>query len=72
MTIEEFYDLDELEQHEELWDHGVQIGERLEGHFKVILYQIHSFYIELYYHIEYNCIRKLYAFDDTDELHYYL
>lgn len=72
MTLYQFNDLDELEQHEALWEHGVMIGDMTDGEHKIILYQIFSFYVELYYHIEYNVLRKLRSFSDTECLDAYI
>lgn len=65
MTLYEFNSLDETEQHEAVWNHGVMVGDRIEGEHKIILYQLFSFYVELFYHVEHNVIRKLRSFSDT-------
>lgn len=72
MTIKQFRELDEMEQHEAMWDNGVMVGDRLEGEHRIILYQISYFYLELYYHIELNVLRKLVSFDKLDVLDIYL
>ena len=72
MTLYQFNDLDEAEQHEAIWDHGVMIGDKIEGEHKIILYQIFSFYVELYYHIEYNVLRRLKSFSNTECLDAYI
>ncbi|MBC7510085.1 MAG: hypothetical protein H7320_15265 [Ferruginibacter sp.] len=72
MTLYQYNDLDELEQHETLWEHGVMIGERVEGEYKLILYQIFTFYIELYYHIENNVLHRLRTFSNTELLKDYI
>ena len=71
MTLYQFNALDEAEQHETLWDHGVMIGDRIELEQKIILYQLFSFYIELYYHTVYNVLRKLRSFSSTEPLDAY-
>ncbi len=43
MTLYEYNGLDEAEQHEALWEHGVLVGNRVEGEYKIILYQINFF-----------------------------
>jgi hypothetical protein len=40
--------------------------------FKVLLYQLDDFYVEVFYHSRYNCIHSLHAFDDTELLEPYL
>ena len=72
MTIDQFYDLDEMERHEALWEHGVIIGDRIDNEHKIILYQVFSFYVELYYHIANNALRKLTAFDELEKLDAYI
>ena len=72
MTLYEFNALDEAEQHEVLWDHGVMVGDRIVGVHKVILYQIFSFYVELFYHTEYNALQRLRSFSSTECLDAYI
>lgn len=45
MTLYQFNALDEMEQIEAIWEHGVHIAERLHEEYKLILYQIDSFYV---------------------------
>ena len=61
-----------MEQHEAIWEHGVHIGERIEGEYKIILYQIFSFYVELFYHMEFNVLRRLRSFSNTECLDAYI
>ena len=68
MTLYQYNDLDEAEQHEAIWEHGVHIGERIEGEYKIILYQIFSFYVELRYHIEHNVLKGARSFSSTEQL----
>ncbi len=72
MTLYEFNDLDELEQHEAIWEYGVMIGDRFEGEHRIILYQLFSFYVELFYQQEHNVLRKLRSFCSTELLDAYL
>jgi len=72
MTLYQFNDLDELEQFEELWENGVHIGERQEDKYRIVLYQLHSFYVELFYHIEHNVLHRLRSFSSTEQLDAYL
>lgn len=48
------YVLDEGEQHEELWEHGVLIAHRKDDVHRFIFYQLHSYYVELSLHREFN------------------
>ena len=49
MTLCQFNLLDEMEQAETVWS-GVLIGERQDEEHSILLYQIDSFYLEVYYH----------------------
>ncbi len=46
--------------------------ERIEGEHKIVLYQIFSFYVELYYHMEFNVLRRLKSFSSVELLDAYL
>lgn len=59
MTLSEFNTLDEAEQFEVLWDQAKYISDRLQGEYRIALYKFSSFYVELYYHIEHNALKKL-------------
>jgi hypothetical protein len=72
MTLYQFNSLDEMEQAETLWDKGVHIAEREDDIHKFILYQIDSFYVEVWHHKEYNVIRKLRTFSSASQLDPYL
>jgi hypothetical protein len=72
MTLNQFHKLDEMEQVEALWEYGVHIADRDEGEHKLILYQVDAFYVEVWYHKEYNVVRKYRAFSSTDILGPYL
>ena len=71
MTLYQFLALDEMEQQEAIWD-GVHIADRDEGEHKILLYQIDAFYVEVFYHKEYNVIRKYLPFNSIDKLAPYL
>ena len=72
MTLYEFNRLDETEQHEAVWNDGVMVGDRMEDEHKIILYQLFSFYVELYYHVEFNVLRRLRSFSSTECLDAYI
>jgi len=71
MTLYEFNLLDEMEQAEAVWE-GVHIGEREDEEHKILLYQIDSFYVEVFYHKEYNVIRRFRSFASMEQLEPYL
>jgi hypothetical protein len=72
MTINEFNSLDELKQYETVWKYGVTVGDRVDGQQKIFLWQLFSFYVELYYDDEYNVLLKLKSFNNTEKLDIYL
>ena len=51
---------------------GICVAGRDEQKFKVLLYQLNDFYIEVYYHKIYNFISKFIAFDAVDLPELYL
>lgn len=71
MTVYEFNALDEMEQAEAVWD-GVFLGDRKDDEHRILLYQIDGFYVEAYYHMEYNVLRRFRSFSSTDQLDPYL
>ena len=71
MTLYQFNLLDEMEQAEAVWE-GVHIAEREDEEHKILLYQIDSFYVEVFYHKEYNVIRRFRSFASTEQLEPYL
>lgn len=71
MTVYEFLAFDEMEQAEAVWS-GTLLATRTEGKHQVLLYAIDSFYVEVFYHPEYNVIRKLRPFRETSLLEPYL
>lgn len=72
MTLYQFNALDDIEQAEAIWEHGVLLRSRDEGDYRYILYQIDSFYVELHYHMQQNAIEKARVFANPDHLQPYL
>ena len=72
MTLYEFNMLEMNDQHSAIWENGTHISVRLEGSHKLILYQIFSFYVELYYSIEENKLTRLRSFSSVKCLDPYL
>lgn len=60
MTLAQFNSADEMEQAEAIWS-GVQLNQRDDGIYTILLYKIDDFYVEVYYHKQYNVIRKFEA-----------
>jgi hypothetical protein len=71
MTLKQFNQFDEMEQAELLWKYEA-IDFRTDETFKYLLYQIDGFYVEARFHIKYNLLTGLWAFDDTVALEPYL
>ena len=67
MKLEDFLDLDEMEQAEAIWS-GILQGTRHDGEYRILLYKIDEFYVEAWYHVEYNVLRKFVPFDDKESL----
>ena len=63
--------MDEMEQAEAVWS-GVHIADREDQDHRILLYLIDSFYMEVYYHKEYNVIRRFRPFSSTEQLQPYL
>jgi hypothetical protein len=72
MNMYQFNCLDEVRQIELLWSTGVLIGSRQEGFYKILLYQINSFYVEVFYKYFQGKMVKLKSFTDTDLLEPYI
>ena len=72
MRLFDFNLLSEAGKYNELSKHGVMIGELMEGEYKIFLYQMHSFYVELYYHRVYRKLKRLTAFSSTENLEDYI
>jgi hypothetical protein len=70
MTLGDFLELDEMEQAEAVWSSKLR-GTRHEGEFKILLYKIDEFYVEAWYHVEHNILRKFVPFDDKESLALY-
>ena len=71
MNIQEFTKLDYTGRMEATCKATCVAG-RDENVFKVLLYQLNDFYVEVYYNKLYNYITEFVAFDSTDKLDPYL
>jgi hypothetical protein len=71
MTLYEFNALDQMRQAEAVWD-GQFIDDREDQDHKILLYQVDSFYVEVYYHKQQNAIKRFRSFCSTDQLQPYL
>ena len=71
MTPEQFYELDEMEQAETVWE-GKHIGHTEDEEHNIVLYKIDNLFIEAYYHRESNFLRKFRAYEEHELLDIYL
>ena len=72
MTLYEFNALSEDEKAAVLWSKGDFVTERKENNFNILLYQVQSFYVEVFYSGNENKISRLRSFSSTEQLEPYL
>ena len=71
MTPKQFWQLDEMEQAELIWE-GNHISDRHTDLYTILLYQIDDLFIEVYYHKANNVIWKFEAYNRQELLYSYL
>ena len=71
-ALYQFNVLIESEKTAIVWNEGHFVGDRKENNFSIMLYQVRSFYVELYYSGQENKISKLRSFSSTEQLEPYL
>lgn len=71
MTLYQFNLLNDNQKAEIVWN-SVCIGGREVGNHRILLYQVHSFYVEIYYNHTCNKIEKIRSFSSIDQLRPYL
>lgn len=72
MTMYEFKVLSDEERMEVLYNEGVYIGKKLENGLAVLLYQLHTFYVEIAYRKYRHYIHSLRCSENTTILEPYL
>jgi uncharacterized protein (DUF488 family) len=72
MNIADFMLLDEIKQAQTLVERGVFVAERLYKNFSIFLYQVDSFYVEIYHNLRYNAMQGMRSFEDDEALEPYL
>ena len=72
MTLYKFNVLTENEKTAIVWSKGDFVIERKENNFNILLYQVQSFYVEVFYSGNKNKISRLRSFSSTDQLKPYL
>jgi hypothetical protein len=63
--------LNEMEQAEVVWA-STNIGERRDKEHTILLYQVDSFYVEVFYHRKNNVISRTRSFSNPDQLEPYM
>ena len=72
LSLTEFMDLPQELQFEVLHKHGVYVGKRKADKQTIVLFQLHGFYVEVYYKQYRKIIDHLVTSDSTDILQPYL
>ena len=70
MTLNQFIQLDEMEQAEAIWK-GKQVAQRADDQHDILLYRIDGFFVEIYYHRTFNIIRGFEAIRNKNQLLFY-
>lgn len=71
MTLAQFQSMDYLRRLQAATK-AVCVAGRDEEHSKVLLFQLHGFYVEVYYNKHKSYISEISGFDDLDQLEPYL
>jgi hypothetical protein len=72
VTIQQFNLLTEDSQANTIYEEGVLISLRTTSEYRILLYQVEGFYVEVYYHPRHNEIKEFKSFTSTEELEPYL
>lgn len=72
MMLDFFNTLPKKAQQELLLAEGTYLAERIDGPFRIMLYQLESFYVEVHFFNLYNKVAFFSAFDTIDALEPYL
>jgi hypothetical protein len=72
LSLTEFIDLPQELQFEVLHKHGVYVGKRKADKQTIVLFQLHGFYVEVYYRQYRKVIDRVVTSDSTDILQPYL
>ncbi len=72
MTLYQFNAFLDDEKTARIWSEGNFVADTKDKDFSILLYQICSFYVEVYYNGQENSISKLRSFSSTSQLEPYL
>ena len=71
MTLCEFNLLDETQQANAIWS-GVRVAKRHDEEHEIVLFQVDGFFVEVFFNMTYDVIRKIEAIENIDQLLLYL
>jgi hypothetical protein len=71
VTLCEFNLLDEKQQAEAVWS-GARVAKRHDEEHEIVLFQIDGFFVEVFFNMTYDEIRKIEAIENIDQLLLYL
>jgi hypothetical protein len=72
MQLKDFSVLEQIAQQEIVLDEGIYLSSRMHMDYTVLLFQLDSFYVELFYPKDKDKCVIIKGFEDTDELEPYL
>jgi hypothetical protein len=72
LTIYEFNLLPNDKKTDVLFENAEFVADRLEGNLSVLLYQLYSFYVEVFYQQDLDEIQRFESFNSTQQLEPYL
>ena len=72
MTLDEFAILNDARQAETVLERGIFLADRLYKNFSIFLYQLDSFYVEVYHNLRFDIMQGMRCFEDDDALQPYL
>ena len=72
MTLEQFNKLDEDGKSNALWVNASLVDLIRKEYLTILLYQLHGFYVEVYYNYNKNQIEQFKSFNSVDQLEPYL
>ena len=72
IPLYEFNSLNNNEKHEAIMEYAVQVGERFDDNYGIMLYQFDNFYVELFFDADGNKIKRFRGFENDELLSPYL
>jgi hypothetical protein len=72
MNLQQFKTLSEEKQHRNLLLYGICVADKKTGNTHTLLFQLHSFYVEVFFNEDGDEVVDTRSFEDMDELEPYL